>query len=119
MKEQWNQWLLDQARVSGLHACGLRHADQSVFTLSCSPAFPPEHLDNAWRCVADTFQVLKHHRIPAVHLRWVFEHALFYCLNRSDGMGLMVFTSRKAQELDSDGLQKIFAQFLERADVHP
>ena len=68
-------------------------------------------MENAWRCVADTFEVLKHHRSPALHLRWVFEQALLYCVFRPDGVCLMVFTTRKPQELDATGLQTMFEEF--------
>ncbi len=111
MKERLNQWLTERAGVAGVQACGLRHADHSTFTQVRAPDFAPEGVENAWRCVADTFQVLKHHRFPAVNLRWVFEHALLYCLTRPDGICLMVFTTRKAPELDAAGLQAMFTEF--------
>lgn len=111
MRARLNQWLAARASVAGVQACGLRHADHSTFTQSHVPDFPPDGLENTWRCVADTFQVLKHHRFPAVNLRWVFEHALLYCLTRPDGTCLMVLITRKAQELDGAGLQAMFDEF--------
>lgn len=115
MKERLNQWLAERASVTGVQACGLRHADHSTFTQSRSTDFAPEALENGWRCVADTFQVLRHHRLPAVNLRWVFENSLLYCLTRPDGACLMVFTTRKAQDLDAAGLQAMFSEFQELA----
>jgi hypothetical protein len=111
MKEHLHQWLSQRAEVPGVHACGLRFPDHTTSTHIREPSFPPDALENAWRTVADTFQVLKHHHLPAVNLRWVFEHALLYCLTRPDGTCLMVFTTRKAQELDAAGLQAMFVEF--------
>ncbi|MBI5387383.1 MAG: hypothetical protein HZA90_22200 [Verrucomicrobia bacterium] len=111
MNDPLHQWLAERAQTPGVQACGLRYPDHTTVTHSTAPNFPPDALENAWRCVADTFQVLKHHRLPAVHLRWVFEHALLYCLTRPDGVCLTVFTSRKAQEVDAAALQAMFTEF--------
>ena len=111
MKEQLQQWLSERADVPGIQACGLRFSDHTTCTQIREPSFSPDALENAWRTVADTFHVLKHHRLPAVNLRWVFEHALLYCLTRPDGICLMVFTTRKAQELDAASLEAMFEAF--------
>jgi hypothetical protein len=114
MKEQFNEWLKQQAQVAGLQACGLRYPDQSTFTEVRDLGFTREGLENAWRGVADTFEVLKHQQSPALHLRWVFEQSVLDCLTRPDGIVLMVFTTRKPQELDVAGLQALFMEFQNR-----
>ncbi len=119
MSEQWNQWLLAQASLRGLLACALGRLDQAPSTLACGPAFPAEALDRAWRCVAETLEALGPHRAPAVHLRWVFEHALLFCAARPDGLVLMALATRRAEELDGPGMQKLFTRFLEAADLQP
>lgn len=111
MKEQLNQWLTARAPVAGVQVCGLRHPDGTTFTERRELNFTPEAAENAWRCVADTFQVLKHHRLPALSLRWVFEASLLHCRMRPDGTCLMVFTTRKPQDLDLAALQALFDEF--------
>lgn len=111
MKEELHQWLSERAGVPGIQACGLRFSDHTTYTQIRESNFPSDALENAWRTVADTFHVFKHHRLPAVNLRWVFEHALLYCLTRPDGTCLMIFTTRKPQELDAAGLEAMFLEF--------
>jgi hypothetical protein len=115
MKDRFNQWLSQHAQVAGVQACALRYPDQTSFTEVRASNFSRDALENAWRCVADTFQVLKHYRVPAADLRWTFEHSLLYCLNRPDGVYLLAFTTRKAAELDAPGLQRLFVEFQEFA----
>ena len=115
MNERLNQWLTQFAQVAGVQACAVRYPDQSTFTETREASFSREALENAWRCVADTFQVLKHYRAPALHLRWIFQHSLLYCLTRPDGICLLVFTTRKPQELDAPRLQSLFEEFYEFA----
>jgi hypothetical protein len=111
MKDRFHQWLSQRASVTGILACALRFPDHTTRTEIRQSDFSREGIENAWRCVADTFQVLKHHRSPGVHLRWVFEQALLFCLTRPDDICLMVFTTSKAQELDVLGLQAMFDEF--------
>jgi len=111
MKEQLNQWLSQHAQIAGIQACGLRHPDQTTFTEVREFEFTLEALENAWRCVADLFQVARHHGCPAAYLRWSFDQSNLYCLTRPDGTCLMAFVTPKPNELDSVGLQAMFEEF--------
>ncbi len=111
MKAQLNQWLSSWVPVAGLQALGLHHPDQTTFTRVIDPTFPSEGLECAWRSVADTFQVLKHHQCPALRLRWSFEHSLLHGLARPDGTCLMVFTTRRHPELDAASLEALLLEF--------
>ena len=64
MKASLNQWLEQTAPVPGVLAWGVRHSDQSASSRAFAPAFSEAALENAWRCVADALQVLKHNRLP-------------------------------------------------------
>ena len=97
MKEQLNQWLASCAPVAGVQALGLRHPDRTTSTRIVDPAFSAEGLENAWRSVGDTFQVLRHHQCAAVLLRWSFDQSLLHGLERPDGACLMVFTTRRCR----------------------
>ncbi len=111
MSEQLMSWFSQRPPPAGAQATGLRYADQTTVTRITDPAFSREGIENAWRCVADTFQVLKHHHCEALRLRWRFEHSLLHCLAHPDGACLMVFTTSKLEELDTAGLEKLFREF--------
>ena len=111
MKETIKEWMVQQQRVAGVLACGVRFPDKTALNETYSGSFPAGALDNAWRCVADAYQVLSLHRIPAVRMRWVYENALLQCARRTDGIILALFTSRDAEELDFEGTEQLFAGF--------
>ncbi len=111
MSEQLNQWLSQRAQVAGLQAAGLRYPDQTTFTEVREVEFTREALENAWRCVADLYQVARHQGCPASYLRWSFDQSNLYCLTRADGTCLMAFASPKASELDVAGLESLFEDF--------
>ena len=97
MKETFKEWMVQNPRVDGVLACGVR--------------FPGVALENAWRCMADAYQVLTLHRLSAVRMRWVYETALLHCARRHDGIILGLFTSRNPDEVDAAGLEQLFASF--------
>jgi hypothetical protein len=113
MKGTIKEWMFERPRVTGVLACGVRFPDKTALNESYSRDFPVVALDNVWRCVADAYQVLPLHRIPAVRMRWVYEKALLYCVRRSDGIILGLFTSRNPEELDSSGVERMCAGFEE------
>jgi hypothetical protein len=111
MKEALSQWLSERPPLEGVQATGLRDADATTATRIADPSFAHEGVENAWRCVADTFEVLRHHHCEAYSLRWRFEHSALHCLLRPDGICLMVLTTSKLQELDLAGLENLFREF--------
>ena len=111
MKDALNQWLRQCDPVTGVLACGVRHTDQTTATRAFDPAFSETALENAWRCVGDTLQVLKHHRLPTEQMRWTFENALLFCALRPDGACLAVFISNDPQAVDTGALERMFAEF--------
>jgi hypothetical protein len=111
MKDIINRWLQARARVPGVLAWGVRHSDKTSVSRSWSDAYPQETLENAWRCVSDTFQVLKLHRLPTERLRWVYENALLYCVQRADGACLSFFTPRDPHAVDLGGLAQLMEEF--------
>jgi hypothetical protein len=111
MKEDYQRWLEQKAPVLGVLACGVRFTDKSSVTQSWSEEYPTEALENTWRCVADTFQVLKLNRLPGDRVLWVYEQALLYSDRRADGTCLGVFIKREADAVDQAGLEAIFHEF--------
>ena len=111
MKEAIERWLGQHAPLKGLLACGVRYADETVFIPPSPAGFPPGNLEYAFRCMADTFQVLKLNQLPNEYVRWVYQSALLYCLKRSDSIFLGVFISRETEAVDLDGLEKMLGEF--------
>jgi hypothetical protein len=111
MKEKLQQWLAERTQVMGVLACGIRFPDKTSLTQPWSNEFPVESLENAWRCVSDTFQVLKINFFPNDQIRWVYENAYLYCGRRNDGICLAIFTSKDPQFFDQEIIQGLLAEF--------
>lgn len=111
MKEAFQQWLEHLAATPGLLACGVRFPDRNSLNRSWSAEFPNSALDHAWRCVADTFDVLRLNQLPEMRLRWVFSHAVLYAERRPDGVLLGLVTTRDPWGEDVSGLEQIVTDF--------
>ncbi len=111
MSPDFKTWLGRRAQVAGVQACGVRLGGETLAAEVWEPDFSHHGLESAWRCVVDTFQVLRYYQAPAFHLRWLFEQSQLHCLSRDDGACLMVFVTRKPHDLDAAGLEAMFAEF--------
>ena len=111
MKEHIQNWLTDKTKVAGVLACGIRSPDRKTHTRTLSPQFTPIALENACRCVTDTFQVLQANRFPAELVRWVFEKYFIYGFVRTDGLSLTVLTRRDETDVAPAELETIVAEF--------
>lgn len=98
-------------RVNGMLACGIRSPDRKTFTRSVSPQFAPVALENACRCLSDTFQILNTNRFPLELVRWVYENYFVYGFIRQDGHCLAVLTRRHENSLKKEELEAIVAEF--------
>ena len=110
MKEMIKPWLEQNAHLKGLLGCGVRCPDDTLFIKGVG-IFPKENLENALRCVADTYQVVKLNQFPETYLRWIYQKALLYCVKRDDGTFLAAFTSRDPHAVDLEGLGRMLAEF--------
>jgi len=111
MREHIHNWLTEKTKVAGILACGIRSPDRKTFTRTLSPQFSPVALENACRCVTDTFQVLQANRFPADLVRWVFENYFIYGFSRPDGFCLALLTRRDATDVQPAELETIVAEF--------
>jgi len=111
MREHANNWLNEKIKVAGVLACGLRFPDRKTIARSQSPQFTPIALENACRCITDTFQVLQANRFPQGLVRWVFEGYFLYGFIRPDGVSLAVLTRRSAEDVQPADLETIVAEF--------
>lgn len=111
MKEQFNLWLTRNARLPGVAGACLFYPDRTRFGQSWNPQLPAETLENAWRCVADTFQVLQLNRFPTETIRWVFANAFLYCARRSDGIGMAVLVLKEHAAAEPEVFASLIAAF--------
>lgn len=111
MKEQFNNWLTDKMKISGVLACGIRGPDRKTLTRSSSAQYNPIALEQACRTLADTFQILHANRFPAGFIRWVYENYFVYGSIRQDGHCLAVITRRNGQELQPSDLDAMLSEF--------
>lgn len=112
MKDQIHAWLTEKMKVSGMLACAIRSPDRKTFTRSVSPQFAPVALENACRCLSDTFQIITANRFPVELLRWVYENYFVYGFVRADGHCFAILTRRNAaSSLQPADLQQIVTEF--------
>lgn len=110
-KEQIMQWLRATPPARGVLVRGIRFADATFVSDVDAREFPATALEQAWRIVADTFQVLGAQRLPPTRLTWSHEKTVLYCARRTDGTILGAFVSRRTTELDPMALDKMLADF--------
>jgi hypothetical protein len=113
MQEQVHNWLSEKTKIAGVLACGIRAPDRKTFTRSLTPQFTQMALENACRCLSDTFQVLGSNRFPVRLVRWVYENYFFYGFMRPDGHCFALLTRRNAAQpaLQQHDLETIVSEF--------
>ena len=92
MSSPWAAWFEALPSFAGLLAAGVRVPDQATHSKSWVGSWPEAALANAWRCVDDTFRVMRLHRFPTRQLRWTYAEALLTSVRRDDGSLLTVLT---------------------------
>lgn len=112
-KEKIIQWLRATTMARGVLVRGIRFADETFFSDVDAREFPTTALEQAWRIIADTFQVLNAQRLPPTRLIWVHEKTTLHCARRADGTILGVFVSRKTAEPDTVSVERTLAEFLQ------
>ncbi|MFO1513928.1 MAG: hypothetical protein U1F83_13595 [Verrucomicrobiota bacterium] len=110
-KEQISQWLRAAPAVRGMLVRGVRFPDQTFISDVDARDFPAGALEQAWRVVDDTFQVLSAQHFPPTRLSWVYERLVLHCVQRPDGSILGVFLARKTTDVDVEGLNRLLSEF--------
>jgi hypothetical protein len=111
VREQAQLWLAEKMKTAGILACGLRAPDRKTFIRSQSPQFTQAALEQACRCLSDTFQVLHANRFPLTLIRWVYENYFLYGSMREDGICFAVLTHREGGSVQPADLEQIIAEF--------
>lgn len=110
-KEQIAEWLQVTPTVRGALVRGVRFADETFICDMDARDFPATALEQAWRLVADTFQVLSAQRLPPSRLTWTHERTVLHCAQRTDGAILGIFISRKVADVDAQAVEKMLSEF--------
>ena len=111
VKQQIVDWLRRTPSVRGVLVRGIRFADQTIVSDLDSPDFPAGALEQAWRSIADTFQVLMAQRLPPTRLTWVYERSVLHCVRRDDGSIFGVFVAKSPVEQNPEGVDRLLSEF--------
>jgi hypothetical protein len=111
MKERVKKWLASQRLPGAVLACGVRFPDKTSLNRAVSPAFPEAALDNAWRSVADLFQVLLMQRVRAHRVRWDYTQAQVHSGRRSDGIVFALFCQVGMSPEETAEVQRLLDSF--------
>jgi hypothetical protein len=111
MKPPVIHWFEQQSAPRGTLAAAVRAADKSTVGRAWNNAFTNDALDNALRCVADTFQILQANGVALARMRLVYKNAWLHCERGPDGSCLGIFTVANVEGYDAAALEKLFKQF--------
>lgn len=104
-------WVMSNTGSLSVLALGIYGVDKTGFIQPCSGDWPAPGLENAWRCVAETFPVLQLNRFPTARFRFVFGDAVVHCERRRDGTCLGIFARRQNGICAEDELERLLAEF--------
>jgi hypothetical protein len=111
MKEHpFQSWVEKTAKYSGVLACGVRLANQSIAIKTFDESFPEARLKELLQCVAEVAFTLRNSQLGSSRLRWVFEHGQLHSARRQDG-ALAVLAMSKDPNAAS-AIEELFADFL-------
>lgn len=112
MNAVFNNWLQENLNVAGVAGGAIRYPNKTNFSFCRNGDFPQPNMEMAWRCMGDTFQVLKLHKKPASRLRWKFQNAVLHCVSRNDGVCLGVIITNDS-EFTETRLSDVLREFVD------
>jgi hypothetical protein len=89
-------WLDALPVEPGVLACAIRFPSQGWIGRVFDSTLDRQALDQATRCVMDTFRVMKLHRWPSQYLQWSYERGRVHAVRRADDWVLVVIASAEA-----------------------
>jgi hypothetical protein len=84
-KHPFQGWVDRTAQYSGVLACGVRLANQSVAIKTFDESLPEAHLKELLQCLAEVAFTLRNSQLGSSRLRWAFEHGQLHSARRKDG----------------------------------
>ncbi len=120
-KQQITRWLEALPSLRGGLVRGVRFPDETFVSDFDSRDFPVTALEQAWRSVADTYQVLTAQQFPPSRLTWVYERTLLLCVMRNDGAIFGMFVAKKGAEANQPEFDHLLTEFqsLKIAEAEP
>jgi hypothetical protein len=110
MSDLINRWFGRAARLQGTLAYGMRYSNATTFSHTWESRLSESVLNDLWNRLAPMAAIAAQEDQPET-LRWTFNGALVVGTMRPDGMMLFMLTSRKPDELDATGLQRLLSEF--------
>lgn len=110
-KTRMAAWLQAAPMTRGTLLRGIRFPDETFLTDLDARDFPVTALEQAWRLVGDTFQVLSAQRFPPRRLTWVYEKTALHCAQRPDGIIFGVFVARSVGGDYRPAVDRLLADF--------
>jgi hypothetical protein len=111
MKEHpFEGWLVKAANYSGILACGVRLANQSIAVKSFDESFPEARFKDLLQCLAEVAFGLRNSQLGGSRLRWVFENGQLYSARRQDGALAVLALSKDADA--AAAIEEMFAEFM-------
>ena len=106
-------WVDKTARYSGVLACGVRLANQSVAIKTFDEAFPETRLGELLQCLTEAAFTLRNSQLGGSRIRWVFENGQLQVARRKDGaLAVLVMSKDPRATLAVDELFDEFLAFV-------
>jgi hypothetical protein len=103
-------WVEKTAKYSGVLACGVRLANQSIALKTFDPSFPEDRLQELLQCMAEVAFTLRNSQLGSSRLRWAFEHGQLQAARRKDGtLAVLVMNPDPGA---ASAVEELFAEFL-------
>jgi hypothetical protein len=103
-------WVEKTAKYSGILACGVRLANQSVTIETFDKSFPEARLQELLQALSQVAFTLRNSQFGSSRLRWVFEHGQLQSARRIDGtLAVLVMTMDPGP---ASAIEELFAEFL-------
>ncbi len=111
MKEHpFQGWVEKTAKYSGVLACGVRLANQSIALKIFDRSFSEARLKELLQSVAEVAFTLRNSQLGGSRLRWVFEHGQLLAARRKDGtLAVLVMGPDRGA---ASAVEELFAEFL-------
>jgi hypothetical protein len=103
-------WVEKTANYSGVLACGVRLANQSIAIKTFDESFPEARLKELLQCLAQVAFTLRNSQFGSSRLRWVFEHGQLQSARRKDGTLAVLVMSKDPGPAST--IEELFTEFL-------
>jgi hypothetical protein len=110
-KQQITRWLQSLPAMRGSLVRGVRFPDETFVSDFDSRDFPVTALEQAWRSVSDTYQVLSAQQLPPSRLTWIYERTILLCVMRGDGTIFGMFVAKKGSGANQPEFDRLLTEF--------